>query len=98
MTQQALKAPKKKLYRFRASTGRGEALTDDRSGAKLPPRPLGSWVLVGETEISPDDGPRIGFASDEIIKSVERDGFIIWPQKEANSDATSQPSKDKKTK
>jgi hypothetical protein len=82
MRNKTTKEKTMKLYRFKATTGMGMALTDDKSGAKLPKRKFGAWAFDKEMNISAGDGPLIGADSDQIIKGIERDGYFLWPQKD----------------
>jgi len=73
-----------KYYVFQGTTGSGRAITDDKSGAKLPKRKFGEWVFEKEIDLKPGEN-RIGFGADEIVAGVEKDGYVLWPQpKEEN--------------
>jgi len=74
-----------KLYRFKATTGMGMALTDDKTGAKLPKRQFGTWQFDKEMDINEQDGSRIGAGSDDIVQGVQRDGYFLWPQKDPSA-------------
>jgi hypothetical protein len=60
-------------------------VTDDKTGRKLPKRPVGSWVLLKELDLQPGEN-RIGGSSDEIIAGVAKDGYYRWPQPEPVDD------------
>lgn len=67
-----------KYYKF---VGKNKTyLTDDPTGNKLPPegRP---YQKRGEIEIKPEDGPRIGADSKEIINSINEHGFFPLEEK-----------------
>ena len=68
-------------HQFKGSTGTGRALTDLRSGAKLPLRKLGGWIYERDVTVTPGGGPLIGGDSDEIIKRVTEAGYFLWPDK-----------------
>ena len=68
-------------YVFKAPAGLGMAITDDKSGAKLPPHRLGGWKFQRTLSLEKDDGPRIGFSSEEIVAAVEKNGYLVWPAK-----------------
>lgn len=70
-----------KYYVFRGTTGTAQMVTDDKTGAKLPPHPVGSWVFSRELDLKPGEH-RIGGSSDDIIASVAKDGYYRWPQPE----------------
>jgi hypothetical protein len=67
-----------KCYVFQGSTGSGRAITDDRTGAKLPKRDFGKWVFEKEIET---DHSLIGGSPQEIEDGIKRDGYLLWPQK-----------------
>lgn len=48
------------------------------SDADLPPQGA-PYRFVKDLTVNSGDGPRIGANSDEIISSVEKKGFHIWP-------------------
>lgn len=63
-------------YRFHQSDGPAVAITDDRSGAKLPD--IGAvWKADGLTEVVVRGRQRFGVEPAEIIASIERDGFYL---------------------
>lgn len=63
-------------YRFHQSDGPAVAITDDRSGAKLPN--IGSeWKADGLTEVTIGGRKRFGVEPAEIIASIEREGFYL---------------------
>jgi hypothetical protein len=68
-------------YVFKAPAGMGMAITDDRSGAKLPPHRSGKWNFQQTLSLETDDEPRIGFSSKVIVAAVEKDGYLVWPAK-----------------
>jgi|HubBroStandDraft_6_1064221.scaffolds.fasta_scaffold587157_3 hypothetical protein len=68
-------------YVFSGTTGTGMAITDDKSGSKLPPPKIGNWVFQREIRINSTDGRRIGASSAEIVEAVKRDGYLLWPIK-----------------
>jgi hypothetical protein len=72
-----------KYYVFRGMTGTAEMVTDDRTGAKLPKHPVGSWVFSKEIYLEPGEH-RIGASSDDIIAGVAKDGYYRWPQPDSN--------------
>jgi hypothetical protein len=63
---------------FKPSTGTARAVTDDKSGGKLPERPIGSWIYEKDVTINPG-WPLIGANSNEVIAAIRRDGFYLWP-------------------
>jgi hypothetical protein len=75
-----------KYYVFKGSTGTARAVTDDKTGAKLPKRDFGSWVYERDIDIEPSDPPRIGADSREIVEGVKKDGYFLWPQKPKKED------------
>jgi len=68
------------LYRFRESTGRGEALTDNRTGAKLPKRKVGEWVFVGDMDINRTGATLFGASRQDIVDGIARHGYFLLPQ------------------
>jgi hypothetical protein len=70
-----------KCYVFRASRGTGQAVTDDKTGAKLPKRSVGTWVYDRDVDIEPSDEPRFGSNSQDIVNGIQQDGYFIWPQR-----------------
>jgi hypothetical protein len=68
-------------YVFKAPTGMGMAITDDKSGAKLPPHRSGEWKFQQSRSLEKDDEPRLGFSSKEIAAAVEKNGYLVWPAK-----------------
>jgi hypothetical protein len=63
-------------YRFHQSQGPAVAITDDRSGAKLPD--ISSvWRADGLTEVVVGGKQRFGVEPAEIIALIERDGFYL---------------------
>ena len=68
-------------YVFRGTTRSAQMLTDDKTGAKLPKHPVGSWVFSKTIDIEP--GQNFSAASsDTIIANVAKDGFHRWPEAE----------------
>ena len=63
-------------YRFHQSDGPAVAITDDRSGAKLPDI-SSAWKADGLTEVVVGGRTRFGVEPAEIITSIERDGFYL---------------------
>ena len=63
-------------YRFHQSDGSAVAITDDRSGAKLP-NISSVWKADGLTEVVIGGRKRFGVEPAEIIYSIEREGFYI---------------------
>lgn len=61
---------------FRFKSGLQQALTDDPTGANLPDPP-GNWTAMGQRDIEPTDGPRIGMDSAEIVAIIARDGYLV---------------------
>jgi hypothetical protein len=68
-------------YVFKAPAGMGMAVTDDKSGAKLPPHRSGEWKFQRTLSLEKDEGAGIGFSSEEIVAAVEKDGYLVWPAK-----------------
>jgi hypothetical protein len=62
-----------KYYIFRAS--RGLAVTDDRTGMKLP----GVWHYFDEITLESGERTVAGEAT-QIIACIERFGFFLWPE------------------
>jgi hypothetical protein len=65
-------------YVFRAGVGNQMAITDDETGAKVPKK-TGAWIYDRPMEIKTTDGPRVGTDPNDIVTSVERDGYFILP-------------------
>jgi hypothetical protein len=68
-------------YKFKPTAGYSLAITDDMTGAKLPPVQYGRWVLEEKVDLSPGDGRRLGPDADEIIKGVLAEGYYLWSNK-----------------
>jgi hypothetical protein len=94
------------FYVFKASTGTARTVTDDRTGAKLPKRRIGSWVYEKDFDLNPGDKETAGVSSDEIIQATKRNGYFLWPLSSAVDDerktveaqsTTSTPSEGKQT-
>ena len=62
-----------RLHEFMAK-GR-TALTSDHTGANLPGD---GWVLVEDSEINENDGPRNGASSAEILAGIAKDGYFLF--------------------
>ena len=62
---------------FRGGTGNVRAVTNDRTGARLPNRP-GGWVYEKQVTIEPGIAPRIGADGDRVLANIAQDGFHIW--------------------
>jgi hypothetical protein len=69
-----------KYYVFHGTTGTAVMVTDDKTGAKLPKHPVGSWVYSREVELNRGEQGTIGASSDEVIDAISRDGYFRWPQ------------------
>jgi hypothetical protein len=70
-----------KCYVFRLTYGSGGAVTNDRTGQNLPGRPLGNWTYDGDVDVKPGGGPLIGADSDDVLASIDRRGYYLWPLK-----------------
>ena len=68
-------------YKFKPTAGYAQAISDDVSGANLPPVAYGRWTLVEALEIRPGDGDRFGPDADAIIAGVREHGFYMWSDK-----------------
>ena len=68
-----------KYYVFRGTTGSAQMVTDDKTGAKLPKHPSGSWVFSKVIDIEPGQH-LIGASADTIIANVGKDGYHRWPE------------------
>jgi hypothetical protein len=67
-------------YVFAGTTGTRVAVTDDKSGKKIPPHPLETWVLQRELNLNRrDDGTRIAMTEAEMAEAIKRDGYFFWP-------------------
>ena len=71
------------LHKFRVPQGLGAVLTTDARGENLPNRI--SWQYEKPIEIMPDDAPRVGASSVEIIAGVMAKGYFLWPVKKADN-------------
>jgi hypothetical protein len=68
-----------KYHVFKPKTSAGRrAVTDDKSGAKLPTE-FGPWVLEKEIDLQPGEH-RIGASANDIMAAVKKDGYYMWPQ------------------
>jgi hypothetical protein len=68
-----------KYYVFRGTTGTAQMVTDDKTGAKLPKHPVGSWVFFKEVDLKPGES-QIGASTDDIMAGITRAGYYRWPQ------------------
>ena len=73
---------------FKPSTGRARMITDDKIGAKLPKRRTGEWIHDGDLEITPGGDTSIGASSDDVIASIQRDGYYLWLEPETAAPAS----------
>jgi hypothetical protein len=64
---------------FMGRAGSVRAVTNDRTGAKLPSRP-GGWVYEKQVTIEPGRAPRIGADGDRVLANVAQDGFHMWSE------------------
>jgi hypothetical protein len=64
---------------FKGTTGTRIAVTDDKSGKKLPKRDFGDWVFARETDFVPG-AKTIGPPAEDVIAAVEKDGYYLWPE------------------
>ena len=65
-------------YKFKPTAGYALAITDEMTGANLPPVQYGRWTLVETLELLPGDGRRFGPDADAIIKGVREEGYYLW--------------------
>ena len=72
-----------KLWVFKGHTGNTRAITDDRTGAKLPNR-RGGWVYEKEVTIEPGGAALVGADGDRVLANIAKDGFHIWPEEKAS--------------
>jgi hypothetical protein len=63
-------------YRCHQSDGVAVAITDDRSGAKLP-NISSAWKADGLTEVVVGGKQRFGVEPAEIIAAIQREGFYL---------------------
>ncbi|MGX7951425.1 hypothetical protein ACWPM1_02555 [Tsuneonella sp. HG249] len=63
-------------FRFHEAGGQAVVITNDRSGSNLPKSSF-AWKADGQTDVSKGGRGRFGETSDEIIATIERDGFFI---------------------
>lgn len=63
-------------YRFHQSDGSAVAISDDRSGSKLP-NISSAWKADGLTEVVVGGRLRFGVEPEKIISSIEREGFFL---------------------
>jgi hypothetical protein len=66
------------LYIFKKGHGGQKALTADKAGSNLP-QDGGPWMFEKTINIEAADGPRIGASSADIISSIEKKGYFLWP-------------------
>jgi hypothetical protein len=66
-----------KCYVFQGSIGSGRAITDEKTGRKLPRRKVGQWVFEKEID---SERAQIGGSPQEIADGIKRDGYLLWPQ------------------
>ena len=72
------------LYVFRGTVGNAETVTDDKSGANLPPHPFGNWVF-SRTIVFNADTQLIGGADcAQVLANVAKDGYHHWPELESD--------------
>jgi hypothetical protein len=62
-------------YIFKGTAHSALIVTADRTGANLPKRPLGSWVLLKESDFTYGSKGTIGASHDEVIDAVTRVGY-----------------------
>lgn len=67
-----------KYYRFKRNPGGNRAVTDDRTGGKLPVRPGQSWQYEKEVEINIGDAT-IGADPEKVIELVSQSGYYVYP-------------------
>lgn len=67
------------FFQFHATRGSKVAITDERSGAKLPPLQEATWSFVKTIEFGPNDHVSGGGDPQEIIAAVEDQGYYLWP-------------------
>ncbi len=70
-----------KYYIFKMTNGRETAVTNDRMGRGLPRRQSGDWAYFKELSIESSSGQRVGAGYRDIVESVNRDGYFVWPQR-----------------
>jgi hypothetical protein len=70
-----------KCYVFRPTYGSARAVTNDSTGQNLPRRPVGNWTYERDIDVKPGGGPLIGADSDDIVASIDRRGYYLWPLK-----------------
>ena len=67
-------------YIFHSTAETQVAITDDRTGARLPKPEFGYWEQMKSVSIKPGGGPLIRADSDDVIAGVSRNGYYLWPQ------------------
>ena len=68
------------IFIFKGKKPNLYGFTPDTTGKNLP-TDLGPWVLFKTTEVSASDVPRIAVSSQDIIKSVQEQGFHLGTMK-----------------
>ena len=67
-------------YVFAGTTGTRIAVTDDKSGRKIPRRSVGAWVFQKELNLNRrEDGTRIAMTEAEMADAIKRYGYFFWP-------------------
>ena len=69
--------PMTEMYAFRAIAGKPQMITDDKTGAKLPPSPSGPWVFIREIRVL-SGFDLVGAHADDVIENVAKDGYYQW--------------------
>jgi hypothetical protein len=67
-------------WRITCSPGTRIAVTDDKSGRKIPPHSVGAWVFQKELNLNRrEDGTRIAMTEAEMADAIKRYGYFFWP-------------------
>jgi hypothetical protein len=64
---------------FSGSAGQARAVTDDRTGAKLP-QVQGGWIYERDVDHGSLDSLPTSATPGQIEDGVKRQGYFLWPQ------------------
>jgi hypothetical protein len=73
-------------YIFQGTTGTAMMVTDDKTGAKLPKHPVGSWVFMKNIDLKPGSTGTIGSSHNEVIAAIKADGYYRWAPAKSTDD------------